>query len=93
LLRHLLFNLLRAALVVVIVLMGLERLLPELLLALVDIRIKLVAVLSNRELLVVVDRDDDFACANRLIISVVKLGHVWVSQSLFRSQTLIRIEL
>ena len=77
---HLLLDLLRAAaLVVVVVLVRLQRLLPQFLLALVNVRVELVAVLSNRKLLVVIDWDHDLACAHWLIVRIVELGHVRVS--------------
>jgi hypothetical protein len=51
----------------------LQRLLPQFLLALVNVRVELVAVLPDGELLVVIDRNVDFLGANRLIFRVVEL--------------------
>ena len=59
-----------------------EDLLTHFLLPLVDIRIKLVTIFSDRELLVVVDRDVDAPIANGLILRIVELSYVGVFQSL-----------
>jgi len=48
----------------------------------VNVAVQLVAVLTNGEFLVVVDRDMNLACAVRLIIYIVELRDVWVFQSL-----------
>lgn len=58
-----------------------------------DIRIELITVLLDGELLVVVDRDKDFLCAHGLLLGVVELLHVRMLEGLLRSQPLIRIEL
>lgn len=70
-----------------------QDLLPHLLLPLMDIRIKLIAVLLDRELLVVVDRNEDFLSANWFLLWVVELLDVGVLQSLLRGQPLVRIKL
>lgn len=72
--------------------MGIRTLLAQFLLPLVDVRVQLVPVLPDRELLVVVDGDLDFLRAVGLVVRVVELGHVLVFQRLFRSQPLVRVE-
>ena len=79
--------------VVVIVVVGLQNFASQLLLPPVDICVKLVAVLSDRELLVVVDRDIDAPSAHWLVVWVVELGHVGVPQSLVCRQTPSWVEL
>ena len=59
-----------------------EDLLPELLFALVDIRVKLVPVLADRKLLVVVDWNVDLLRAHWLLVWVVELSNVGVLQGL-----------
>ena len=84
----------RATLViVVVVVMGLQDALSQLLLPPVDIRVQLVSVLANRKLLVVVDWDVNTACAYGLILRVVELGHIGVSQGLLGRQSATRVEL
>lgn len=70
-----------------------QDLLPHLLLPLMDIRIKLIAVLLDRELLVVIDRDEDFLSANWFLLWVVELLDIRVLQSLLSRQSLVRIKL
>ena len=70
-----------------------QNLLPHLLLALVDIRIELVSVFSDREFLVVIDRYEDFLRAVWFFIWVVELSNVWMLESLFSGESLGRIEL
>jgi hypothetical protein len=72
---------------------GLQDLLAQLLLPLVDVGVQLVAVLADRELLVVVDWDVDSTGAVRLVVRVVELGHVGMSQSLVSGQTSAWVEL
>ena len=86
-------GLLTAAIVVVVVLVGLQSLFAQFLLALVDVAVQLVPVLSNRELLIVVNRNHNLTRAHWLIISVVELGNVGVSESLLGRQSLIRVKL
>lgn len=57
-----------------------------------DVRVQLVPVLTNRELLVVVDRDLDLLRAVRLVVRVVELSHILVFQRLFCGQTLVRVK-
>ena len=68
-------------------------LLADLLLSLVYVSIQLVPVFSDRELLVVVNRDVDSAGADWLVFWVVELGNVGVSQGLLGGQTLVRVEM
>jgi len=65
----------------------------QLLLSLVDVCVQFVAVLSDRELLVVVDRDVDLPRANWLVIWVVELRHVRVAKGLLGGETLSWVEL
>ena len=69
----------RLVVVVVIVVVGSQDLLSQLLLSLVDISVKFVSILSNRELLVIINRDVDFPVADWLIVWVVELSNVGVS--------------
>ena len=57
----------------------LHDLLAQLFLSLVDISVEFVPVLSNRELLVVINRDVNFSVTDWLIIWVVELSNVGVS--------------
>jgi hypothetical protein len=85
--------LLLASIVVVVVVVALEDLLAQFLLTLVDIRVEFVAVLADREFLVVVNRDHDLARANGLVVRVVELGHVGVAKSLVRRKAFGRVKL
>lgn len=58
-----------------------------------DVGVKFVAILSNRELLVVVDWDVYFPVAVGLVFWVVELGHVRMSQCLLCGQSLVWIEM
>ncbi len=71
-----------AVVVVVIIVVRLQDALPKFLFSAVDICIQFVAVLPDRELLVVVDRDVDAPIANGLILGIVELSYVGVFQSL-----------
>lgn len=82
-----------AAVVVVVIVVGLEDLLAELLLPLVDICIELVAILSDRELLVIIDGNADLLRAYGLVLGVVKLTDIGMAQGLLCSETLVGIEL
>ena len=79
--------------VVVIVVVGLQNLASQLLLASVDIGVEFVAVLPDRELLVVVDGDVDATRAHGLVVDVVELGHVVVPQGLLCRKAPSRVEL
>ena len=48
-----------------------------------NVSIEFVSVLSDGELLVVVDWDVDPSVADWLVIGIVELGHIRVSQGLF----------
>jgi hypothetical protein len=84
---------LAAAVVVVVIVVGLEDLLAELLLPLVDICIELVAILSDRELLVIIDGNADLLRAYGLVLGVVKLTDIGMAQGLLCGVTLVGIEL
>jgi hypothetical protein len=73
--------------------MRLEDLFPQLLLALVNICVKLVAVLADRELLIVVNGNVDLLAADWLVLGIMELRDVGVAQGLLSSQTLVRIEM
>jgi len=91
-LRLLRWSLLLAVLVVVVV-VGLEGLLAQFFLSLVDVRIQFVPVFPDRELSVVVDWDVDLPVASWLVVYVVELGHVGVPQSCLCTHPLVRIEM
>ena len=55
--------------------------------------IQLVAVLADRELLVVVDRDVDLLPAHRFVLWVVELRYVWVAEGLLRGEAFVGVEL
>ena len=79
--------------IVVVVVVGLKDALPQFLLPPVDIRVQLVAVFANRELLVVVNRNVDSARTHRLVLRVMELSHVGVSQRLLCRQSSVRVEM
>ena len=81
-----------AHLLVVCLMLG-QDLLSHLLLSLVDVRVEFVSVLSNRELLVVVNWDEDLLSADWLFIWVVELGHVRVLKGLLGGESLSWVEL
>lgn len=58
-----------------------------------DISIQLVSVLSNRELLVVIDGDVDLLSADGLILLVMELSNIGVFQGLLSCKSAVRIEL
>ena len=64
----------------------------EFLFALVDIRVKLVSVLSDGKLLIIVNRDIYFLGANGLLIWVVELSYVRVLKGLIGCQSLVGVE-
>ena len=82
-----------SAVVVVVIVVGLEDLLAELLLPLVDICIELVAILSDRELLVIIDGNADLLRTYGLVLGVVKLTDIGMAQGLLCGETLVGIEL
>ena len=59
--------------------MRLHDLFAQLFLSLVDISVEFIPILSNRELLVVINGDVNFPVADWLIIWVVELSNVGVS--------------
>ena len=75
------------------VMVRLHDLLAQLLLPLVYVGVEFVPVFSNRELLVVVDRDVNLSCADWLVIGVVELSYVWMPESLLCTQAFVRVEL
>ena len=77
----------------VVCLMLSQNLLPHLLLALVDVRVKLIAVLLVGELLIIIDWNEDLLSAYWLLLRVVELGYVRVLQCLLGRQALVRVEL
>jgi hypothetical protein len=58
-----------------------------------NIRIELVAVYLDRELLIIIDGNEDLLGAYGLLLRVVELGHVLVAQRLVRCQSFVRVEL
>lgn len=78
---------------VIIVVMRLQDALSKLLLASVDVSVELVAVLANRKLLIVVDRNVDTACTYWLVLRIVELRDVGVTQGLLCRQASIWVEL
>lgn len=78
---------------IVVIMVRLEDLLSKFLLSLMNISIKLISVLSDWELLVIINWDEDFLVAVGFIFGVVELGHVRVTKCLFCSQTSVRVEM
>ena len=70
-----------------------EDLLSHFFLAFMDIRIELVTILLDGELLIVIDWNKDFLGANWFLLGIMELLDVWVLQSLLSRKTFIRIEL
>jgi hypothetical protein len=70
-----------------------EYLLSHFLLSLVDVGVELVSVLTDRELLIVINRDEDLFQAVWLLIWVVELSNVRVLKSLLSSESLAWVEL
>jgi len=79
--------------VVIVIVVRLQNLFAQLLLAFVDIRVKFVAVFADGKLLIVVNRDVDLSSAGGLVVSVVELGHVGMSECLLSRQPLVGVEL
>ena len=78
---------------IVVIVVALKDFLSKLLLSLVNVSIKLVSVLSNRELLVVINWNVDFLAAIWFIIRVVELSNVRVLQCLLCCWSFVWIEL
>ena len=57
-----------------------------------DIRIELVSVLTDRELLIIVNWDIYFLSANWFLVWVVELGDVWMLQGLLSSESLVWVK-
>ena len=72
--------------------MRLKDLLSKFLLALVDISVELVTIFADRELLIIINRDINLLAAHRLILRIVELRHIGMSQRLFSSKSLVRVE-
>ena len=70
-----------------------QDLLCHFLLSLVDVRVQFVSVLTDRELLVVVNRDEDLFQAVWLLIWVMKLSDVRMLKSLLGGESLAWVEL
>ena len=70
-----------------------QQLLSHFLLTLVDIRIELVSVFSDREFLVVIDRYEDLLRAVWFLVWVVELSNVRMLKSLFSGESLVGVEL
>ena len=77
----------------VVSLMLRQQLLSHFLLTLVDIRIELVSVFSDREFLVVIDGYKDLLGAVWFLVWVMELSNVRMLKSLFSGESLVRIEL
>lgn len=67
--------------------------LSHLLLSFVDIRVELVPIFFDRELLVIVNGNENLLCANWLLVGVVELRNVWVLECLLNCQSLVWVEL
>jgi len=70
-----------------------ENLLSHFLLSLVDVGVEFVSVLSDWELLVVVNWDEDLFQTVWLLIWVVELSDIWVLKSLLSGESLSWVEL
>ena len=79
-------------LVVLLVVVGLHDLFTEILLSLVYISVEFVSVLSNREFLIVINRDVNSSRADWLVLRIVELCDVRVPQGLISRQTSVGIE-
>lgn len=67
--------------------------LSHLLLSFVDIRVELVPIFFDRELLVIINGNENLLCANWLLVGVVELRNVWVLECLLNCQSLVWVEL
>jgi hypothetical protein len=86
----------RAAIFVHLLVVGLmlgQDFLSHLLLSFVDIRVELVPIFFDRELLVIVNGNENLLCANWLLVGVVELRNVWVLECLLNCQSLVWVEL
>lgn len=57
-----------------------------------DISVELVTIFADRELLIIVNRDINLLAAHRLILRIVELRYIGMSQCLFGSKSLVRVE-
>lgn len=76
-----------------VVLLLILELLMQFLLATDYIRVQLLTILADRELLVVVKWNVNLLFANGLIIRVMELSHVRMFQCFFGCRSLLRVEL
>ena len=83
---------LSSSIVIVVVVVWLKNLLSEFFFAFVDISIELVSVFTNRELLVVINRNIDFLGTRRFIFGIVELWHIRMSECLFSGESLVGVE-
>ena len=77
----------------IISLMLSEDLLSHFFLAFMDIRIELVTILLDGELLVVINWNEDFLSAHWFLLGIMELLHIWMLQSLLSRESFIWIEL
>ena len=77
----------------IVCLMLRQNFLTHLLLALVDIRVKLVAVLLDRELLIIVNGNEDLLRAYWFFLRVMELSYIWMLQGLLCCQSFVWIKL
>ena len=69
-----------------------EDFLSKFLLTLMDIRIELVTVFTNGELLVVIDWNLDFLGTDWFLVWIMELSNIWVLQSLIGCESLGWVE-
>ena len=70
-----------------------QNLLTHLLLALVDVRVKFVAILFDRELLIIVNGNEDLLRAYWFFLWVMELCYIWMLQGLLCCQSFVWIKL
>lgn len=80
------------SLIVVVVVMALKKFLAQFLLSFMNVLVQPVAVLADREFLVVVYRNVDTAFTIRFVFRRVELGHVRVCQGLLCGQPFVWVE-
>ena len=61
--------------------------------SLMNIRVEFVAVLLDRELLVIINWNENLLCANWFLVGIMELVHVRMLESLLCSQSLVGVEL
>ena len=57
-----------------------------------DISVELVTIFADRELLIIINWDINLLAAHRLILRIVELRYIGMSQCLFGSKSLVRVE-